>query len=62
LKRVWLEEYRRCGCSYIVERRSDLVGYCPRHFSCKRLVTKLPVNLEDGECFSEEDLGYAGRG
>lgn len=48
-KMVWLEEYKRCGCSFIADKKSDLPGYCPRHFDDFRRRTRiLDVGFERG--------------
>jgi len=34
----WFEEYK-CGCvSPTVRQKKDLLGYCPKHGSCRRNV------------------------
>lgn len=52
-KFVWMEEYANCGCTNVTVTRAEAVGYCPRHLTPKRRITKLPGTL---------DLGYAGVG
>lgn len=56
-KWVLLEEYKGCGCSYMSCRRDELPGYCQRHGTDRRRVTKLPAGS-----LKDEDLGYAGVG
>ena len=50
---VYMEEYKTCSCSQIEYKRSDLLGYCRRHFHDRRRVTKLPA-----ETFDKADLGF----
>lgn len=50
---VWLEEYKHCGCSFVAEKKSELLGYCPKHANDRRRVIKLPKPVP---------CGYAGVG
>jgi hypothetical protein len=54
---VWLEEYEQCSCTNVTELRRDATGYCPRHFTDKKRITKLP---NDGP--NKLELGYVGMG
>jgi hypothetical protein len=49
----WMEEYKKCGCSFVAKKKSELPGYCSRHGTDRRRATKL---IEPIEC------GYAGVG
>ena len=47
----WLkqaEEYERCSCTQIEKRKKDLLGYCSRHFTDRKRVTKIPDIGEKG--------------
>ena len=50
---LWLEEYVRCGCSNVTLTKREANGYCPKHGTDKRRITKVPAGME---------LGYAGNG
>ena len=44
----WMEEYKTCGCSFVAKLRRELPGYCSRHGTDRRRVTKLPKAIEAG--------------
>jgi hypothetical protein len=46
-KWVWLEEYERCGCSNVTNTKAEALGYCPRHGTDRRRITKLPNDPSD---------------
>ena len=50
---VYMEEYKTCSCTQIERRKSDLLGYCSRHGTDKKRVTKLP-----DDNIKEDDLGF----
>ncbi len=39
---VYLEEYKKCGCSFATRLKRDLPGYCPIHGTDRKRCTKLP--------------------
>jgi len=53
VKWVWLEEYRTCGCSNVAATRKEALGYCPKHGTDRRRITKIPKAMGLG-------LGYVG--
>jgi len=48
-KFVYYEEYGRCSCTFIADKKDELPGYCPRHFTDKkRRVRLLDMGFERG--------------
>ena len=43
-KWLWLEEYQGCGCSNMTATKREALGYCPKHGTGRRRITKIPNN------------------
>ena len=44
----WLEEFKNCGCSNVVKRKKDVLGYCPVHGTDRVRLSKLPSGMTLG--------------
>ena len=44
----WLEEFTRCGCTNVVKRKKDALGYCPIHGTDRVRITKVPSGMTLG--------------
>jgi hypothetical protein len=55
-KRLWLEEYKTCSCSFLAVSRADLPGYCQKHGTEKRHRIKISKAAHENI-----ELGYAGQ-
>ena len=50
---LWLEEFKTCSCTNLVKIKGDAIGYCPKHGTDRKYLTKVPIT-------GKETLGYAG--
>lgn len=41
----WCEQYRGYGCSTVVPRKKDLVGYCAKHGGDRSLIIRVPSGM-----------------
>lgn len=41
MKPIWLEEYNNCSCTFIADKKRELLGWCPRHGTPRKYAVKL---------------------
>lgn len=51
---AWMEEYEKCGCTFLMTKKRELLGYCREHGNNRRRVWKVPFQ-------SGELIGHASR-
>lgn len=48
-KKIWLAEYKRCSCTFIDDKKSNIPKYCPRHQNPRKYCIKiLDLGAEKG--------------